>query len=154
MPTRTSAHDGTTAQGGREALGRRVTAGVAGGLAGGVVFGLMMQAMGMMGMIAQLVGSTSTAVAWLVHLAISAIFGAAFGAVLGGFVRSPGSGTLLGAGYGVVLWVVGPLLLMPALMGMPVFVVDQMALMSLLGHAIFGVVLGAVVGVLLRRRMA
>ncbi|MDP9390227.1 MAG: hypothetical protein M3P89_02320 [Actinomycetota bacterium] len=114
----------------------------------------MMQAMGMMGMIAQLVGSTSTAVAWLVHLAISAFFGAAFGAVLGGLVKGLGSGIVLGAGYGVVLWVVGPLLLMPAFMGMPVFVVDQMALMSLLGHVIFGVVLGAVVGVLLHRRMA
>jgi hypothetical protein len=154
MRTTASSTTGTTAQGGRSALVHRITAGVAGGLAGGVVFGLMMQALGMMGMIAQLVGSSSTAVAWVVHLAISAFFGAAFGAVLGGLVTGLGRGILLGAGYGVVLWVVGPLLLMPAFLGMPLFVVDQMALMSLLGHVIFGVVLGAVAAVMLRRRVA
>ncbi|WP_231558443.1 hypothetical protein [Modestobacter caceresii] len=154
MRTMASATTGTTAHNGRATLMQRVTAGVGGGLAGGVVFGLMMQAMGMMGMIGQLVGSTSTAVAWVVHLAISAIFGAAFGAVLGGLVKGLGSGVLIGAGYGVVLWVVGPLLLMPAFLGMPLFVVNETALTSLLGHVIFGVVLGAVAGVLLRRRTA
>lgn len=154
MRTAARATTPTSRQDGREILVQRVTAGVAGGLAGGLVFGIMMQALGMIGMIAQLVGSTSIAVAWVVHLAISAFFGAAFGVVLGGLVRGPGAGILLGSVYGVVLWVVGPLLLMPAFLGMPLFVVDRMALMSLLGHVIFGVVLGGVAGVLLRRRVA
>ncbi len=76
MRTTTHAAAGTTGAG-SVTLSRRLTAGVAGGLAGGLVFGMMMQVMGMMGMIAQLVGSTSVAVAWVVHLAISAFFGAA-----------------------------------------------------------------------------
>jgi uncharacterized membrane protein YagU involved in acid resistance len=153
MRTTTHAAAGTTGAG-RAALARRLTAGVAGGLAGGLVFGMMMQVMGMIGMIAQLVGSTSVAVAWVVHLAISAFFGAAFAVLLAGLLRGPGMALLLGAVYGVVLWVVGPLLLMPAFMGMPVFVIDQMAVMSLIGHVAFGVVLGVVAWAMLRRQPA
>jgi uncharacterized membrane protein YagU involved in acid resistance len=153
MRTTTHAPAGTTGAG-RAALVQRLTAGVAGGLAGGLVFGMMMQVMGMIGMVAQLVGSTSAAVGWVVHLAISAFFGAAFAVLLAGLLRGPGMALLLGAVYGVVLWVVGPLLLMPAFMGMPVFVVDQTAVMSLIGHVAFGVVLGVVAWAMLRRRAA
>ncbi len=153
MRTTTHAPAGTTGAG-RATLTQRLTAGVAGGLAGGLVFGVMMQVIGMIGMIAQLVGSTSVAVAWVVHLAISAFFGAAFAVLLADRLRGPGMALGLGAVYGVVLWVVGPLLLMPAFMGMPVFVVDQMALMSLIGHVAFGVVLGVVAWAMLRRRPA
>ena len=131
---------------------RRGAAGVAGGLVGGVVFGLMMQAWGMIPMVAQLVGSSSPAVGWVVHLLISAFFGAAFGVVLGPVVKGLISGTLLGVGYGAVLWVIGPLLLMPARLGMPVFVFNDMALRSLFGHLVFGLLLGAVAGALLRSR--
>ncbi len=125
--------------------------GVLGGLAGGVVFGVMMQALGMMGMIAMLVGSESIAVAWAVHLAISALFGAVYGAVVAPRITGWGAGLAAGLLYGALLWVVGPLLLMPAKMGMPVFTIDAMALQSLLGHLVFGLVLGAVVVALSRR---
>ncbi len=152
MRTKTGASTGTTTPTGRTSPGRRLTAGVIGGLAGGLVFGLMMQVMGMIGMIAQLVGSSSVAVAWLVHLAISAFFGAAFTILLGDLLTGLGRALLLGAAYGVILWVVGPLLLMPTFMGMPIFVVNDTALMSLVGHVVFGVVLGGVAGAVLRRR--
>ncbi len=125
--------------------------GVLGGLAGGVVFGLMMQALGMMGMIAMLVGSESIAVAWVVHLAISAVFGAVYGAMVAPRISGWGVGLGTGVAYGALLWVIGPLLLMPAKMGMPVFTVDTVALQSLLGHLVFGLVLGAVVVALSRR---
>ncbi len=122
-----------------------------GGLAGGLVFGLMMHAMGMMGMIAILVGSASLGVAWMVHLAISALFGGLYGAVVAPRITGRGAGLAAGVAYGVLLWVVGPLLLMPAKMGMPLFTVDAMALRSLLGHLVFGLVLGAVVAALSSR---
>ncbi|MDP9497024.1 MAG: hypothetical protein M3P46_05080 [Actinomycetota bacterium] len=112
----------------------------------------MMQVMGMIGMIAGLVGSSSLAVGWAVHLLISVVFGAAFGALLGGAVKGVGSGVGIGAVYGVVLWVVGALILMPAKMGMPLFMINGMALNSLLGHVVFGVLLGGVAGLMLRRR--
>lgn len=142
----------TTAAGG--ALAQRVTAGVVGGLAGWLVFGLMMQVMGMMAMVAGLVGSSSPAVGWVVHLLISAFFGAVFGALLGGMVKSVGSGVLLGAGYGLVLWVIGPLLLMPSRMGMPLFAINDMTINSLFGHLVFGVLVGVVAVLVLRRRAA
>jgi len=119
--------------------------GVLGGLAGGLVFGLMMQALDMIGMIAMLVGSESVAGAWILHLAISAVFGAFYGAVVAPRVTGWGPGLGAGVVYGALLWVVGPLLLMPAKLGMPLFVVDTMALQSLVGHLVFGVVLAAVV---------
>ncbi len=154
MRTRTHATAVTSGQDERTSVPQRLTAGVVGGLAGGLAFGVMMHAMGMIGMIAQLVGSTSVAVAWLVHLAISAFFGAALVVPMGGLVRGIGSGVLLGAVYGLVLWVIGPLLLMPAFLGMPLFVIDDMALMSLVGHVLFGLVLGLVAGAMLRRGTA
>jgi len=130
---------------------RNVPLGILGGLLGGVAFGVMMQAMGMIGMIGMLVGSSSVAVAWLVHLAISAVIGAGFGLLLAARVTGLGSGLVLGAVYGLLWWVLGPLLLMPAAMGMPVMAVDAMAVQSLLGHLLFGLVLGAVVALAHRR---
>lgn len=137
-----------------QVLVQRGTAGVAGGLAGGVVFGLMMQAWDMIPMVAALVGSDSTAVGWVVHLLISAFFGLVFAVVVGQLRTGMVGATVLGVGYGAVLWVVGPLLLMPARLGMPLFVVDDMALRSLVGHLVFGLVLGAIVGAVLRQRTA
>lgn len=136
----------------RQVLVRSGTAGVAGGLVGGVVFGLMMQAWDMIPMIAALVGSDSTAVGWGVHLLISAFFGLAFAVVLGPIHTGMIGATLLGVGYGAVLWVVGPLLLMPARLGMPLFMVNDMAVQSLLGHLVFGLTLGIIAGALLHGR--
>lgn len=116
-----------------------------------MVFGVLMQLTGMLAMVAQLVGSTSVAVGWPVHLAVSLVFGAVFALLPLGAERGAGRAVLSGAGYGVVLWLVGPLLLMPALLGMPLAVVDAAALRSVVGHLLFGAVLGAVTWVLLRR---
>ena len=51
-----------------------------------------------------------------------------------------------GAAYGVLLWVVGALTLMPLMLGMNdmVLVVGSTQLLSLMGHIIFGMILGAV----------
>jgi hypothetical protein len=150
MRTTTHETSGGTSATTRRVIVRRGTAGLAGGLVGGVVFGLMMQAWDMIPMVAALVESDSTAVGWGVHMLISAFFGVAFTVVLGPVLTGLVDATLLGLVYGAVLWVVGPLLLMPARLGMPLFVVDDMALQSLLGHLVFGVLLGAVAGALLR----
>ncbi|MGH3810980.1 MAG: hypothetical protein ACRDUV_00800, partial [Pseudonocardiaceae bacterium] len=101
------------------ALPSRLVYGIAGGLAGGVVFGLLMQTMGMIPMVAMLVGTEAVAVGWLVHLAISAFIGATFGLLFGTLAARILPGALLGMGYGVVWWVLGALVLMPAQLGMP-----------------------------------
>jgi uncharacterized membrane protein YagU involved in acid resistance len=126
----------------------------------GVVFGLMMQMMSapgpggssmpMMAMVAQVVGSSRVAVGWLYHLFNSAVIGAVFGLLVGDRVTaSMRRGAALGAGYGILWWVLGGLILMPLLLGMPPFAPVRMAPMrsiaagSLVGHLIYGVLLGA-----------
>ena len=123
-------------------VGTAVPAGIVGGLAGGLVFGVMMHTMGMIPMIAMLVGSESVVVGWIVHLGIAAFIGVTFALILGRRANKPGVAAVLGLGYGAVWWVLGPLLIMPARLGMPTFMFNDMTTKSLVGHLIYGAVLG------------
>jgi predicted lipid-binding transport protein (Tim44 family) len=126
--------------------------GIVGGLAGGVVFGMLMQMMDMIPMVAMLVGSESIAVGWLVHLGISAALGAGFGLIGSRLLGGWGSGILGGVAYGVVMWVLGALIAMPARLDMPLLTLDSMAWKSLMGHMIYGAILGAVAVALARKK--
>ena len=131
---------------GAVALPARVVAGVAGGLAGGVVFGILMQTWGMLPMVAMLVDSESVAVGWLVHLVISALFGVIFAVLFGRWAATPTPAAGIGLAYGVLWWVLGALLIMPAWLGMNamIFELNTGAWRSLLGHLIYGLLLGVV----------
>jgi hypothetical protein len=131
----------------------KVGAGVIGGLIGGVVFGMMMQLMDMMGLVAMLVGSESPVVGWLVHLVISAFIGATFAVLLGRGATRPATSALVGAGYGIVWWIIGALLLMPAKLGMNdmIFHVGTTQWQSLMGHVIYGLLTGLTVALLAPR---
>ena len=136
----------------------KIVAGVAAGLIAGVVFGGMMtmmsaptptgEAMPMMAMVAMVVGSTNVAVGWLYHLFNSAVIGGIFGLVLGNRIHGYGPGVGWGALYGFSWWILGGLILMPMLLGMSAFAPLMMAQMrmvavgSLIGHLIFGAILG------------
>ncbi len=131
----------------RSSVQQRVINGVLGGLAGGLVFGMLMGMMGMLPMVAMLVKSESALVGFGVHMLISALIGAGFGVAVGDRVRTLAHGLALGAGYGLVWWVLGPLLLMPLLLGMaPQFgsAFEPMLLKSLMGHMLFGIISGGV----------
>jgi len=128
--------------------------GAVGGLVGGVLFGAMMGLMGMLPMVAMLVGSENAGVGFVVHMVISAIIGAGFGLVFGTRALDFQNSALWGAVYGVIWWVLGPLLIMPILMGMgPQFgmALSTPMLMSLVGHLIYGVVTGLAYPVAARR---
>ena len=136
----------------------RIGAGVIAGVVAGVVFGAMMQMMSaptpdggempMMAMIGAIVGSPTIAAGWLYHLFNSAVIGGLFGLLLGNRVSGFGSGLGWGAAYGFVWWILGGLILMPVLLGMSPFAPLMMAGMqpvaigSLMGHLIFGLILG------------
>jgi hypothetical protein len=138
----------------------RLLHGAAAGIAGGVMFGVMMQMMNaptpdgasipMMQMVAMVVGSTSLAVGWLYHLFNSAVIGALFGAFFGARIQNYSSGFSYGALWGAIWWVLGGLILMPVLLDMPAFAPLRMAPMrgvamgSLVGHLVFGLILGGV----------
>lgn len=120
-----------------------LVAGVAGGLVGGVAFGLLMHMMGMMPMVAMLVRSESVFVGWIVHLVIASAIGASFALFFGGWARTLALATGIGVGYGALWWVLGALSAMPAILGMPLFNVDATAWQSLMGHIVYGALLGA-----------
>ncbi|EXF23853.1 membrane protein [Nesterenkonia sp. AN1] len=133
-------------------MGQKISAGVIGGFAGGVVFGILMAMMGMLPMIASMVGSTSAAVGFGVHLVISILLGLGLTIPFGGALRSYGRGAIIGLLYGVLWWVLGALLIMPLMMGMPIFAVNTMALFSLMGHLLYGLILGLIAVAILNRR--
>jgi hypothetical protein len=126
------------------AIGRRVIAGVVGGIAGGVAFGILMMMMGMLPMIASLVGSQSAAVGFGIHILISIGIGLGLTVPFGSLLSTYPRGAVIGLVYGAIWWVLGPLLLMPMMMGMPLFMIDTTAMMSLVGHLIYGLILGIV----------
>ncbi len=119
--------------------------GVYGGLAGGVVFGAMMAMMEMLPMIGNMVGVPSAWVGFIVHLAISATIGGSFAVLLS--ASGLGGGVGSGLAYGFTWWILGPLTVMPFFMGMGLGVNWNVAAMSaalpsLVGHLIFGAILG------------
>lgn len=144
----------------------KVLAGTGAGVVAGLVFGAMMQVMTapapdgarmpVMAMVAKIVRSDSLVVGWMYHLFNSVVIGAVFG-VLAGRVSSYGAGVAWGAMYGALWWVLGGLVLMPVLLGMPAFapvIMEPMrpgAVGSLVGHLVYGVVLGGVHVGLVRR---
>ncbi|GAB3557768.1 hypothetical protein GCM10027405_03130 [Arthrobacter alkaliphilus] len=132
-------------------LARRITAGVIGGIAGGLVFGVLMAMMGMLPMIASLVGSDSAWVGFGIHMLISILIGLGLTVPFAGFLTSYGRGALTGMAYGALWWVLGPLLIMPMMLRMPLFTVNATAGWSLMGHLIYGIMLAVVAVKVLKR---
>lgn len=148
-------------------MGSRLVAGIVGGLIAGVVFGMMMQMMmaptpeggqmPMINMVGMIVGSPTAVAGWLYHLFNSAVIGAIFAWVLGRRSYTYGSGVAWGAGYGFLWWILGGLILMPVFLGMPAFAplmmppMRMVAMGSLIGHLIYGLILGAAYVAMTRR---
>lgn len=130
---------------------RHTMSGVIGGLVGGLVFGALMQMMGMMPMVAGLIGQESVGVGWVVHLVNSAIIGAIYGALVSPRAASWAAAAGAGVVYGVVWWVLGALFLMPLRLGMPPFQIGPMQLQSLMGHVIYGLITGLVAFAVVRQ---
>jgi hypothetical protein len=139
-------------------MNSRLWSGALAGLAAGVGFGVMMQMMQaptpdggrmpVMQMVAMVVRSDSIAVGWLYHLFNSAVIGGLFAWLFGSRILGYGSGFTYGAVWGLVWWVLGGLILMPVLLGMPAFAPLRMgpmrgvAMGSLFGHLVYGLILG------------
>jgi hypothetical protein len=140
-------------------MGSRIAASTVAGLIAGLVFGTMMHMMTapmpgggqvpVIAMIGQIItGSPDVTIGWLYHLFNSAVIGAIFGWLLGTRVRGYGSGLGWGAAYGFGWWILGGLILMPVFLGMPAFAplmmpeMQTVAMGSLFGHLIYGLILG------------
>ncbi|NWF70419.1 MAG: hypothetical protein HXY40_15130 [Chloroflexi bacterium] len=126
-------------------LVRTALRGVVAGLAGGVVFGIIMGVQNMLPMVGMLIGQENAAIGFVVHMLISALIGATFGVIASRLPSGWAPQVIAGGVYGIVWWVLGALVLMPLLLGMSamVFVIGDMQIMSLIGHVLFGMVMGA-----------
>ncbi|MBT2572057.1 hypothetical protein [Planococcus sp. ISL-110] len=120
-----------------------VKASLIGSTVAGVVFGIYMQVMGMMPVLASMLGSESLVLGWILHMMISWIFGLGYGAM----TLLSSHYFVLGVLHGVIIWVIGPLLVMPMMMGMGPMIGEMFAseqLMSLITHLAFSLILAAV----------
>lgn len=125
-------------------LARRISAGVTGGIAGGLVFGVLMAMMGMLPMIASMAGSDSTLAGFGIHMVLSILIGLGLSVPFAWLLKTYKRGALIGMAYGALWWVLGPLLIMPMMLGMPLFMVNATAGWSLMGHLIYGIILAVV----------
>ncbi len=127
---------------------RLLRLGAIAGLVGGLVFGIIMVISNMLPMVGMLIGQNSATVGFGLHIVISAIIGAGFGMVMAlNTTKRPMVTVLIGIAYGFFWWILGGLILMPLLLGMPdnILVVGQMQIDSLIGHLLYGLTIGVVI---------
>lgn len=124
---------------------RAILIGGLAGLIGGTAFGAWMARVGFFPLIAGLVNSDSSDVGQMLHFFISVIIGATFGVLFHRDIRGIGSSIAWGVAYGIIWWFLGPLTIMPWGLGQDIqwsLGASQMAFPSLVGHLVYGILLG------------
>lgn len=104
--------------------------GVLGSVAGGLAFTVVMVQTDALPVVASLIGRSSPTAGFLLHMVISAIIGATYGILFRREAYTYGAGMAWGLVYGLVWWFLGPLTLMPILLGAEV----QWSLASAIGN--------------------
>ncbi len=131
--------------------------GMVASLAGGLLFSLVMLATGVLPRVAALVGGSSPALGFVVHLVISALIGMSYGALFQHEAPNLGSGVAWGLLYGLIWWFLGPLTLMPIFLGGSfTWTIEAAgaALPMLIGHLIYGAATACAFLILERRHAA
>jgi hypothetical protein len=131
----------------RYSLSHALSLGGLAGIVGGWAFGKWMAQANFFPLIAGLVKSQSANVGMTLHFIIAVVIGATFGLLFQRDVLGYGSCMGWGLGYGIFWWFLGPLTIMPLWLGNPLewSIGRADALFgSLIGHIIYGVLLGSV----------
>ena len=126
-------------------------------LAGGLLFGIVMWTTGELPRVAELVGRSSAASGFAVHMGISAIVGITYGKLFRYESPDFGSAVAWGLVYGLIWWFVGALTLFPLLLGGSFAwepAAMAAALPSLFGHLVYGAATGGTFYALERRQRA
>jgi hypothetical protein len=126
---------------GLRALGR----GAVGGLLGGLIFTVVMVQIGFLPTVARLIGSVSPFSGFVTHLVIADLIGASYGLLFRRQSFDLGSALGWGVSYGFFWWILGPLTLLPMLLGaVPQWTPEVAAGLSasLVGHLAYGAALG------------
>jgi hypothetical protein len=133
---------------------RTVQWGAAAGLAGGLLYVLVLAATGSLGEIAAIVGGTSSALGFAVHVCISVLLGVSYGLLFQREAPNLASGIAWGLVYGLMGWYIGPLTLLPVALGNSgvwVSAVAEAQFPAMAGHLIYGAVAAAAFWLLERR---
>jgi len=136
-----------TAASRRFSLARALVVGGMAGILGGWAFGRWMEQVNFFPLIAGLVNSTSAMVGVTLHFIFAVIIGATFGLLFQRDVRGLGSSLGWGMAYGLFWWFLGPLTIMPILLGNPVdwsYARGSELFGSLIGHIVYGLIVGLV----------
>src|SRR5919106_1082534 len=123
---------------------------------GGLLFTLVLLAIGFLPKVANIVGGSSLILGFMVNMVISALIGMSYGLLFRYEAPDFGSGVAWGLLYGLTWWFIGPLTLLPILLGGTFNWTTETAralLPSLIGHLIYGAAT-AVVFLTLERRHA
>jgi uncharacterized membrane protein YagU involved in acid resistance len=126
---------------------RRLSWGALASILGGLLFSIIMVATGVLPQVAALIGVSSPLAGFVVHLVISVLIGMSYGLLFAHESPDVGSSLAWGTLYGLAWWFLGPLTLMPILLGHAATWTMQAAdilLPSLLGHVIYGAATGLV----------
>jgi hypothetical protein len=123
--------------------------GAAAGILGSVAFGVLLSTMMtpvIENAIPAMYGLSGGLAGWVIHVSHGAVLGVVFGALADSMGDSPGQTVLAGALYGVVLWAVLAVLVMPVWLqavGFPMAPdVPNVSRQSLVGHVVYGLVAG------------
>jgi hypothetical protein len=133
---------------------RSIQWGVLAGLAGGLLYALILVATGSLDQIAAIVGGTSPALGFAVHLCISILLGVSYGILFRREAPNLASGIAWGLVFGLIGWFIGPLTLFPLALNGACFWTPADAdaqFPALVGHLIYGPVAAAAFWLLERR---
>ncbi len=126
---------------------RAILVGGVAGSVGGWAFGKWMEQVNFFPLVANIVNASTRESGIMVHYAIAIFIGVSFGILFQRDVRGHGSSMGWGMAYGLLWWFIGPLTLLPLLLGKPLdwSVVRGSELFgSLVGHVIYGLIVGLI----------
>jgi len=132
-------------------LARAVIVGGLGGLIGSWVFARGVDTAMFFPLIAGLMDSTAMGFGRFLHYAIGITIGISFGLFFSRDIRAVGSSLVWGLDYGLVWWIVGPMTLLPILLGMETrpdwsLQAAQSKVPALVAHMLYGAILGLFYG--------
>lgn len=122
-------------------------AGVIAGIVAGLAYGLMMALVGLTPLVAKMTGKESLAIEWMVNLVYSGFIGVIYIWWFGNKLVTIEKSVIFGLINGIIWWILGALLLRPLVFGLPTQIghpFETTNLMFLIGHLLYGVVLGLV----------
>lgn len=125
----------------------KYVAGVVAGIVAGLAYGLMMALIGLTPLVAKMTGKESIAIEWMVNLVYSGFIGVIYVWWFGNKLLSIEKSVVFGLIHGIIWWILGALILRPLVFGMHIqlgYPFESTNLMFLIGHLVYGVVLGIV----------